>query len=65
MLLCAHYIVELHLEKLGICCSGSSTVSGRECDGLYKLSPGSYTTRRRGLVGVGMSLWVWALIPFL
>ena len=36
---------------------------GVECDGLYMLSPGSGTIRRCGLVGVGVSMWVWALIP--
>ena len=37
------------------------------CDGLYMLAPGSGTIRgcgpvfcRCGLVGVGVSLWVWA-----
>jgi hypothetical protein len=25
--------------------------------------PGSFTNRRRGLVGVGVSLWVWVLGP--
>jgi hypothetical protein len=34
-----------------------------ERDGLYMLRPGSGTTRRYGFVGVGVSLWVWALIP--
>jgi hypothetical protein len=33
------------------------------CDGLYMLGLGSGTVRRCGLVGVGVSLWVWALIP--
>jgi hypothetical protein len=33
------------------------------CDGLYMLGPVSGTIRRCGLVGVGVSLWVWALIP--
>jgi hypothetical protein len=28
-------------------------------DGLYMLGPGSSTIRRCGLVGVGVSLWVW------
>jgi len=32
-------------------------------DGLHMLGPGSGTIRRCGLVGVGVSLWVWALIP--
>jgi hypothetical protein len=31
-------------------------------DGLYMLGPGSGTIRRCGL-GVGVSLWVWAIIP--
>ena len=30
-------------------------------DGLYMLCPGSGTIRRCGPVGVGVSLWVWAL----
>jgi hypothetical protein len=30
------------------------------CDGLYILGPGSGTISRYDLVGVGMSLWVWA-----
>jgi hypothetical protein len=29
-------------------------------DGLYMLGPGSGTIRRCGLVGVGVSVWVWA-----
>jgi hypothetical protein len=33
------------------------------CDGLYMLGPGSSTFRRCGLVGVGVSLWIWALRP--
>ena len=33
------------------------------CDGLYMLVPGSGTIRRCGLVGVGVSLWVWTLRP--
>jgi hypothetical protein len=33
------------------------------CDGLYMLDPGSGTIRMCGPVGVGMSLWVWALRP--
>jgi hypothetical protein len=32
-------------------------------DGLYMLDHGSGTIRRYGLVGVGVSLWRWALIP--
>jgi hypothetical protein len=36
---------------------------GVECDGLYMLSPG--TTIRCGPVGIGVSLWVWVLRPFL
>jgi hypothetical protein len=32
------------------------------CDGLYMFGPGSDTIWRRcGLVGVGVSLWAWAL----
>jgi hypothetical protein len=34
------------------------------CDGLYMFGPGSGTIRRCGLVGVGVSLWAWALRPF-
>ena len=30
------------------------------CDGLYMIGPGSEPIRRCGLVGVGVSLWVWA-----
>jgi hypothetical protein len=33
------------------------------CDGLYMLGPGSDTVGRCGLVGVGVSLWAWALRP--
>jgi hypothetical protein len=33
------------------------------CGGLYMLGPGSGTIMRGGLVGVGMSLLVWALRP--
>ena len=33
------------------------------CDDLYMLGPGSGTIRRCSLVGVGVSLWVWALRP--
>ena len=33
------------------------------CDGLYMLGPGSGTIRRCGPVGVGVSLWVWAIRP--
>ena len=33
------------------------------CDGLYMLGPGSGTIMRCGLIEVGVSLWVWALIP--
>ena len=36
---------------------------GVECDGLYMLGPGSGTIRRCGPVGVGVSLWVWAIRP--
>ena len=35
------------------------------CDGLNMLGLGSGNIRRRGLVGVGMSLWAWALASFL
>jgi hypothetical protein len=35
-------------------------VQGIEYDGLYMLCPGSGTIRRCDLVGVGISLWVWA-----
>ena len=31
------------------------------CDALYMLGPGSGTVGRCGLVGVGVSLWLWAL----
>jgi hypothetical protein len=33
-----------------------------QCGGLYMLGPGSGTIRRCGLVGLGISLWVWALV---
>ena len=33
---------------------------GVECGGLYILGPGSGTIWRCGLVGVDVSLWVWA-----
>jgi hypothetical protein len=33
------------------------------CDGLHMFDSGSGTIRRRGPVGVGVSLWVWALRP--
>jgi hypothetical protein len=33
------------------------------CYGLYMLSPGSGTIKRCGPVGVGVSLWAWALRP--
>jgi hypothetical protein len=36
---------------------------GVECDGLYMLGLESGTIRGCGLVGVGVSLWVWALRP--
>jgi hypothetical protein len=35
----------------------------RDCDGLYMLGPRSDTIRTGGPVGVGVSLWVWAVIP--
>ena len=35
----------------------------RVCDGLYMLGSGSGTIGRCGLVGVGVALWVGALIP--
>jgi hypothetical protein len=31
------------------------------CDGLHMLGPGTGTIRRYGPVGVGLSLWVWAI----
>ena len=34
------------------------------CGGLNMLGPGNGTIRRCGLVGVGVSLWGWALRPF-
>jgi hypothetical protein len=37
----------------------------RPCDGLYMLDLGSGTVGRCGLVEVAMTLWVWALIPWL
>jgi hypothetical protein len=38
-------------------------VKKNTCDGLYMLFPGRGTFRRCGPVGVGVSLWVWALRP--
>jgi len=32
-------------------------------DGLCRLGPGNGTIRRCGSVGVGVSLWTWALRP--
>ena len=37
--------------------------NGGPRDSLYMLGPGSGTIRRCGLVGVGVSLWAWALRP--
>jgi len=34
-----------------------------QCHGLYVLGHGSGTVWRCGLVGVGVSLWAWALRP--
>ena len=31
-----------------------------KCDGLYMSSPGSGTIWRYGLVGIHVSLWMWA-----
>jgi hypothetical protein len=36
---------------------------GVECYGLYILGPGSGTIWMCDPVGIGMSLWAWALIP--
>ena len=33
------------------------------CGGLNTLGPGSGSIKRCGLVGVGVSLWVWAIRP--
>ena len=33
---------------------------GVECDDLYMIGPGSELIWKGGLVGVGVSLWVWA-----
>ena len=41
--------------------SGGDPDTERQCDGLYRLGPGSGTIRRHGLVGVDVSLWMWAL----
>lgn len=38
-------------------------IDGR-CDGSYMFGPVSGTFRRCGLVGVGVSLGVWALRPY-
>ena len=40
--------------------SGHSYV---DWDGLHMFDPGSGTIRMCGPVGVGVPLWVWALIP--
>ena len=34
-----------------------------KCDGLHMLGPRDSTIRRCGLFGLGVPLWVWALIP--
>jgi hypothetical protein len=41
---------------------GQKKVCVATFDGLYMLGPGS-GIRRSGPVGVGLSQWVWALIP--
>ena len=51
----------LHSQKIE---SGSSAGNVLAlCDGLYTLGPGGGTVGRCGLVGEGVSLWVWALRP--
>jgi hypothetical protein len=42
---------------------GLLDISYGNCDGVYVLGPGSGTIRRCGPIGVGVSLWVWALRP--
>jgi hypothetical protein len=57
-------MVEKHLDK----CSTSLVIREMQikttlrfhCDGLYILGLGSGTIWRCGLVGIGVSLWVWA-----
>ena len=44
------------------CLNKPMGVQGVECDGLNMLGSESGTIRKCGLVGVGISLWVWALI---
>jgi hypothetical protein len=51
-------------------CLGSSVLGELDnnytwCDGLYMLGSGSGTIRRCSPVGVGVSLWVWAIRPSL
>jgi hypothetical protein len=47
-----------------ILCLGFDPYFGfKQCDGLYVLGPGVGMIRRCGPVGVGVSLWVWALRP--
>jgi hypothetical protein len=43
-----------------MCLNKPIGAQGVECDGLYILGPGSGIIWRCGLVGVGVSLWVWA-----
>lgn len=62
--------VSLTLSVLSIL-SSTPTISQRFarclalglCNGLYMVGPGSVTVGRHGLAGVGVALWMWALIP--
>jgi hypothetical protein len=55
--LCAVVHVCLHV------CILMLEVDIEHCHGLYMFGPGSGTVKRSDLVGVGVSLWVWALRP--
>jgi hypothetical protein len=54
------YTIKKHIYH---CLNGAIKILFLQCDGLYMLSPGSGTIRRCILVGVGVSLWCWALRP--
>lgn len=47
--------------EVRICGALNSTL--RWCGGLYMISPGNGTIWRSGPIGVGLSLWEWALRP--
>ena len=60
-----HLAYAWDLYALLVCCMVASSLWKHlvlsVCDGLYMLGPGNVTIRRCGLVGVGVSLWSWAL----